>query len=281
MNKAIVTLAIGKKYLQLWKRLCQSNWKLYADTHGYDIICIDKPLDDSERARTRSPSWQKCLVLSQEFSKQYERIIWLDTDILINPEAPCIVQNIPGEKIGAVDEYSAPTPERYRAILQQKYAFWESNGMRFIRSETPRQFYEKYGLPRAFDRVVQAGVLVLSPEHHRQVLENTYFSYEDKGSADWNYEMRPLSYECLKTDSVFWLNTKFNSIWSDYKCLHYPDLLRSVRDMLLLMHPRHPEHSLLRKCVREALADSYFLHFAGCAYEMAILRPEITLSKKE
>src|ERR1035437_3334002 len=70
-TKAIVTLAIGDRYLRHWKHTCEANWRAYAARHDFDVICIDKPLDDSERARKRSPAWQKCLVLSQEFSQRY------------------------------------------------------------------------------------------------------------------------------------------------------------------------------------------------------------------
>lgn len=53
--KAIVTLAIGEEYRHQWRTVCRANWQAYADKHGYDLICIDRPLDDSKRARGRSP----------------------------------------------------------------------------------------------------------------------------------------------------------------------------------------------------------------------------------
>lgn len=79
-SKAIVTLAIGNNFLERWKSLCQLNWQQYADKHGYALVCIDTPLDNSERAQQRSPSWQKCLILSQEFAQQYERVVWIDSE---------------------------------------------------------------------------------------------------------------------------------------------------------------------------------------------------------
>ncbi|XWK85976.1 MAG: hypothetical protein U7127_17335 [Phormidium sp.] len=50
-SKAIVTLVIGKVYQERWESLCRANWQQYADKHGYDLICIDTPLDNSERAK--------------------------------------------------------------------------------------------------------------------------------------------------------------------------------------------------------------------------------------
>ncbi|MGD1703992.1 hypothetical protein [Dapis sp. BLCC M229] len=106
-SKAIVTLALDKKYIQEWKNFCQKNWHQYANKYGYDIICIENSLDDSERAKQRTPAWQKCLILSQEFSQNYEIIVWADSDILINwYNAPCIVKDVAIEKVGAVFSWS-------------------------------------------------------------------------------------------------------------------------------------------------------------------------------
>ena len=74
-KKAIVTLAIGDRYLQHWKSTCEANWRVYGARHGFDVICFDKPLDDSARARNRSPAWQKCLILGQDALQQYDRIV--------------------------------------------------------------------------------------------------------------------------------------------------------------------------------------------------------------
>ena len=65
-TKAIVTLAIGDRYLQHWRSTCEANWNAYGAQHGFDVICLDQPLDDSARARNRSPAWQKCLILGQD-----------------------------------------------------------------------------------------------------------------------------------------------------------------------------------------------------------------------
>ena len=57
---AIVTLALGGRFAASWRRSCEANWAAYADRHGYDVVCLTEPLDRSERAQGRSPSWQKC-----------------------------------------------------------------------------------------------------------------------------------------------------------------------------------------------------------------------------
>jgi hypothetical protein len=32
-----------------------------------------------------------------------------------------------------------------------------------------------------------------SPQYHRELLEKTYTTYEEKGGREWHMEMRPLS----------------------------------------------------------------------------------------
>src|ERR1051326_5161639 len=105
MKTAIVTLLLGRPYWLAWHDLCQSGWRAYAERHGYDVITIDRPLDDTPRALARSPAWQKCLVLQPSVAAGYDRVVWLDADIVVNPDAPAVAAEVPIEKIGAVDEF--------------------------------------------------------------------------------------------------------------------------------------------------------------------------------
>ena len=75
--QALVTLVVGERYQSLWRRYARDTWLSYAQTHGLDVVVLDQPLDTSQRARDRSPAWQKLLILSQDFAKDYERIVWV------------------------------------------------------------------------------------------------------------------------------------------------------------------------------------------------------------
>ena len=255
-TKAIVTLAVGPGFAPRWHSVCEPHWRRYCDRHGYDLICIEEPLDTSARARARSPAWQKCLILGQPFARGYEQIVWVDADILPNWEAPSVAEGVPRELVGAVDEYSTPTRELHRRTLAKLYRRWEAEGIQFVNNLTTAEYYRQFGLTGTHDAVVQTGVMVLSPAHHRELLEDTYASYEDKGSG-WNYEMRPLSYELLRTGAVSWLDPRFNYIWAFYAALNFPFLMT------------HPDHSLQTEYGARALADVHFLHFAGSVHEMA------------
>jgi hypothetical protein len=250
-----VTLAVGRSFAARWHAMCEPRWRRYCERHGYDLICIEEPLDSSERAQRRSPAWQKCLVLAQPFAQRYRQIVWVDADILPNPEAPPVAASVPLERVGAVDEYSIPTREIHARTLAKLYARWDADGVAYVHNLTPAEYYRNFDLPETFDAVVQTGVLVLSPAHHRELLEDVYDRYEDRGPG-FNYEMRPLSYELLRRGVVTWLDPSFNYIWGHYKALHFP---------FLVTHRRHPRAAA---CAARATADVHFLHFAGDLEEM-------------
>ncbi|MBF0316680.1 MAG: hypothetical protein HQL04_00770 [Nitrospirae bacterium] len=253
-TKAIITMTIGRQYQDWWNELCKPNWQVYGQRHGYDIICIDSALDNSERAGKRSPAWQKCLILSEGFSSQYERVVWVDADIVINAlEAPSITDTVPYDKVGAINVWTSPTAQWFKTALQ-RYMKATPNSHTF--STNPDEYYEKYGLPTGFRDVVQTGVLVLSATH-REILERTYYQYEEKGGPEWNYEMRPLSYELLKAGVVNWIDNRFNMSWPIYKNLFYPFLISQTSDV---------NNTLLRHCVRTTLSNGYFLHFPGSKF---------------
>jgi hypothetical protein len=286
-SSAIVTLAIGQEFIREWKQHCESNWQSYASRHGYDLICIDRPLDISQRASERSPTWQKCLVLSQDFSRRYERIVWVDADILINSHlAPDIVQGIPPDKVGAVPAYSTPTRDLFLQALMRIYEYSESRGISIVREPTPHEYYERYGDPITIhDEVVQAGVLVLSPHHHRELLEEVYHAYEPKTEPEWTYsdawgEMRPLSHELLKAQLIHWVDHRFNQGWIPYKITHYPFLLpleeqrsraRKLWERVAMLLGMPTEIGLRRACATAAFLNSFFLHFAGGRSEMNLV----------
>jgi hypothetical protein len=271
-SKAIVTLTIGDHYRCQWEELCRSNWTQYADKHGYDLHCFKEPLDPSARAAARSPSWQKCLILSTDLAKRYEQIVWLDSDILINSScAPCIASSVPVENVGGVNLWTAPGTAEFQRALFRLNEFWRSQKAVSLIPPCAVDYYISWGLPRGFNEVITASVLVLSPRHHKELLERVYYAYEDRGDSSWNYEMRPLSYEILRSSAVTMLDCRFSTSWSVQMALHYPFLLNSANSAPLQTDYNEKRKSLLRHCVNIAFDNSYFLHFGPRKAEMPLV----------
>lgn len=245
MKKTIVTLIIGSKYEDLWTRNASAGWRAYCERHNYDLIAIRQTLDSSDRARRRSPAWQKCLILSQPWASNYGRIVWIDSDIAINPVAPSIIEDVPEQEIGIIDEAAYPNVADHQAAV---HYFLRENA----KFRDPEIFHTCVGLPGGQRHIVQSGVMVLSPRYHRSVLEHVYNSYnEDTGPSDL-YEMRFLSHEIQKGNLQHWIDRRFNAmlIWLG----------------VLLALKRHGvplSHEELRNFLKEQYLSNYFLHFAG------------------
>lgn len=275
-SKAIVTLAIGEACRTQWETLCRANWQAYASRHGYDLVCIDQPLDTSERAGRRSPAWQKCLILSGELSR-YEKVVWIDADILINEQAPCIADATPAGAVGAVDLWSAPTKADFLEAWTRLQWIWNKERAEGAGPGAAAAYYTDWGLPEGCDEVITTSVMSLSPGCHREILERVYNEYEDRGESTWHYEMRPLSYELIKSGLVHWLDPRFSTSWSIQMALHYPFLLqrnpreRFGRRLLRQIVAGESYEKMFRRCINASFQNSFFFHFGPRKAEMPLV----------
>ncbi len=265
MKKAIVTLAIGQAYEAIFEKYCRSLWSLYAEKHGFDLIVITQHLDNSPRAKSRNISWQKCLIFSDPRIQKYDRVIWVDSDILINPNSPDITLGVPLEKVGVVDEAATPTKEDLRVYCDRPHKPQNQAMAEYLKTAfNPTAYYNDFELEGEFKSIVQGGVLVLSPSHHQELLESVYYNYEDKG-PEWNYEQRPLGYEIMKQEKEFWLSPKFNMTWVILKALMYPflDSKSTLTEKVLKKVGIDSRSALVSQCMTSAFLNNYFLHYAG------------------
>ena len=161
MAKAIVTLVIGDKHRNLWQKLALPSWQRYAARHGYEIIAIERPLDDSEFAKRRNVTWQKLLILDYPEVRRFERVLWLDSDIVINDiTAPCPVNQTPAELVDAVADQGAFVSSRLAGPFS-RINHWQAHRRRTGPGGLPDQ---RIGKPAA-DFYLNSGTLVLSRDH--------------------------------------------------------------------------------------------------------------------
>jgi len=253
-DTAIVTLAIGEQHFSFWRHNCQPTWEAYAHRHGCDVIIIQEPLDRSELAASRSPAWQKCLVLGQEFAARYRQIVLLDSDIVINAEAaPRITDHVREAKIGGVISGSH-LPEDLRIVMLSRlrgHEYEYEPGLRHWR-ESQAEYYKLYGLEPIAAGIVQTGVLVASPRHHRELFGKVYAT---PAHADIHrtYEQIPLSHAILSSGLFQQIDSRFNSLFYETMVLHYPFLASNEL----------PIRDHLATCLVQAeFQNNFFLHFA-------------------
>jgi hypothetical protein len=249
---AIVSLAIGDEHLAYWRRYCEATWKAYVQKCGYDMIMVTEPIDRSPAAATRSPAWQKCLILSQPFAADYRQIIWLDCDIAINASAaPRITDQAPLDRLSGVISGSH-VHEDLRPVLLHRLRGNPVPYERGLRQWQEDQAAYYAGLPERYGGIVQTGVLVASPQHHRTLFEAVYRTAYPENR---NYEQLPLSYAALSTGVFHPIDTRFNSVFFETMLVHYPYLLS----------PQFPQplFDVAAACaVQTEFANNFFLHFA-------------------
>lgn len=104
---AVVTLTIGHAYERL-ARLTYPFFHAYAERHGLAFLPINHPVVPG------APHFQKLACF--DILDRYERIMFVDTDVLISPEAPNLFDIVPVCRFGAYN-VSRHTPFHDNAIL--------------------------------------------------------------------------------------------------------------------------------------------------------------------
>lgn len=92
----VLTIAIGSKYREISK-LTNESIKNYAKKIGADFKCIDR----QEISKT-TPHWEKFQISS--LLDEYDRILYVDSDIIIRDDAPNLFEIVPNGLLGMFNE---------------------------------------------------------------------------------------------------------------------------------------------------------------------------------
>jgi hypothetical protein len=251
-RKAIVSLVIGDEYQAIWQTMSQPNWQAYCERHGFDLIVITAPLDTTERGQGRSPAWQKLLVLNEPWSSLYDRIVWVDADIVISPTAPDITASCPDPRQVGVcisgDQMSEADKHIYFERLYGMTVDPQAAGRAWQVHEANRLAPD--GITAEGAPMLNTGVLVLAPRLHNQVFLETYAME----GATRLYEQPHLSHELWRRGLIHKISPRFNWIVQEILTLHFPNTTTAAGPELMAEVVGH---------MRKELGKCYFLHFAG------------------
>ena len=205
MKVLLTTIAIGEDYLKEYNDLFYESQKKYALKHGYDFKVITDFLDKNIQEKS-TISFNKILVCSQDWSSQYDFIIFIDADILININSPSIHDFIDyGICIGIIDEYSQPSKERRLKI--QRLMGWETSAS---------DYYKLCDFNLETDMVLNTGMLVLQPKIHTNFLNYIYNKHIHKSKSHYrglHFEQSCIGYELQKANLFKVIDNKFNALW--------------------------------------------------------------------
>lgn len=146
MKRAIVTRA--DESVKEWIDLTHPILKKYAEKCDADFIVLSHPppfLSDD-----KYPHWR--ILKVHELYEEYDRILMLDTDMIINKNCPNLFDIIPSDKIGCVfeDVGSRQVPRQQQMInIQQAFNYidWTSGYMNeglLMSSQQHKDFFLPY-----------------------------------------------------------------------------------------------------------------------------------------
>ena len=119
-----------------------------------------------------------------ELHNEYDRILCLDSDIIINPHAPNIFEYVPEDKIGSVleDTVIEERIQDRRQSIRNVQEHWDDIGWK-----------EKY---------IQTGVFMTSKMHRDifQPVDGQYWTGRGSGDIHLGYQIHKLGYEIFEMD---------------------------------------------------------------------------------
>ncbi len=173
MKTAIVSMAVGEFYNQI-AELTFPSIKKYAEKIGADFIEL-QPND----LYKKFPHYLKCEL--GKVLEKYDRICYIDADIIVSPLAPNIFEKVPENKMGLFEE------GKYENRLANLQNYFNEKGLK----ATATQYFN-------------TGVIVASKEHKKvfevpETFQNNF------------YEQTYLNYRIYKLEmEVVGLSYKFN-----------------------------------------------------------------------
>jgi hypothetical protein len=261
-NKAaIVTIAIGERFVANWQRLSLDAAVNYGVKYGFDVVLITYHLDDSEYGMKRSASWQRLLVLDQPWSDRYDRIVWTDADVVIHPSAPNILEysGEPWQVSLTGTRMSAAEKQIYIERLWGTFVHPDQGDR--IWDLHHEQYFSMCGITQTHNQMFNSGVMVLSPGHHNDMMKECYFA---DGVESRLYEQPLLCHAIAERKLARPISPRFN--WGVYETLflYFPN---HVREKL----PEDVPLKLVKYLVRRDFDNAYFFHFYGTPLIMELM----------
>lgn len=172
-----------------WVRLTEPSVERYAERFGFEVVHLEEKNLNLEVLRWRRRHRNLHLEKFQLYDllADYERILYLDADILVHPEAPNVFDRVPEAALGVVNEQlneEAPKREQEWRRMQRRLGKLE---------HTPHRYFN-------------AGMLVAS-RCHREL-----FNYKELDFAAGRWpDQNTLNYHVRKMElPIHWLDPEWN-----------------------------------------------------------------------
>jgi hypothetical protein len=139
----LTTIVIGKDNLESYNKTFRKSHELYAKKHKYDFEVLNDYIETSYNYNKLSGEFQKLLICNKERTVEYDYIIYINSNTIINPKSPaahCVCES--QRKIGVVDLY------------QKRYPF-----------------------DLEVNKILNSNIYIIQPAIHKSLLEIIYYEY--------------------------------------------------------------------------------------------------------
>lgn len=209
MKCAVVTVAVGEKYLSEYNQLFRTNTERYCEKYGYDFhVLTDYIFDDPKYRQPVFVDIMKWTIPFHSRFKEYDRVAIVDADMLITPDCPPLESIALHDKIGIVDEYSQPSPEiRYQIQTANNYL-----------DRTPSEYYNVHlGVELDIHSIFNGGFIVCIPKLHAEWFRTIFHRHVDGTLTakhhPFHFEQASLGVELYQSKMFTILDNRWNVIW--------------------------------------------------------------------
>ena len=255
----MVTIAIGEKYLHLWRSHASLGWLNYCKKYDLGLIVLTEDLIDNNNLSWKKATWQKLLIGNYILNKgiDVENIVYLDTDILVGPYAKNVFSIYEKESVGLVSKRkNLPFPLELilKKIAYNRHYYYSKkyplDSALFI---SLSDLYSYHGMDVMNDEACM-GFIVFNKIHF-DFMEKCFYKYPASVQSITNGgDQTHLNYELQKYKNIQWYPYEYQAIWVYEMAANYSFLYKCDLGI---------DKSLVASCIGDVLVRSNFLHFAG------------------
>lgn len=263
-GNTLITIAIGDTYKRQWEKYARENWINYCIKNQLGLFLVDDNMIDEKHPYWKKATWQKMLlgVRVRELNKDVKNVCYIDSDFLINQNAPNVFSHANEDCVNLVSlfknlPYDNEFVKRRVSFLRNKYYSndYPLDSALFMNIQ---DLCEYHNTP-LLDDFCCAGFFVFNVAKHSDQLSELFYKYKKNIKSITNGgDQFHFNYEIQSVFPINWLPYKFQAIWLYEMASHYP---------FLYYKENQKNKDLIRAAVLTTLENNYFLHFAGSWFE--------------
>lgn len=257
-NRVLCLLVVGDKYQKQFERI-KHIFSDYAVKCDADLCVLREPLDINFHRPLLS---QKLLIPSQFLN--YEVGLFLDLDILISKNAPCIFDFLPKDK-----SFGAILDPRHTAKFDETW----KHIPRILSESTSDYFTERnFEYSENLQGSINGGVFVFRPKEVASLFSEYYYSNHNQGGLN-SFEETPMAYITQVNKMFEPLDLKFNTqvLYELKGTKEGQNVLKAEMKIPKFIRKYYYKKThnvfyptkVYRHFIKQKLEESYFLHFAG------------------